>query len=179
LAADSVYKKNADTLHAAFVDSTKKKIMGHDSLSFMTKADSLRKRGSIPDTTQKQPVMTNKPVLPSADSLRTLKSLAAQELGDIFYSEIVVPDSSFTWYNNALRWGYTNTRSPRILFILAELSRTNPEKKYPAPEEYYSRLDRDFPESACGRSPAIPSKIGVGDENRYCSGILCAIRETD
>jgi tetratricopeptide (TPR) repeat protein len=148
LAADSVYKKNADTLHAAFVDSTKKKIMGHDSLSFMTKADSLRKRGSIPDTTQKQPVMTNKPVLPSADSLRTLKSLAAQELGDIFYSEIVVPDSSFTWYNNALRWGYTNTRSPRILFILAELSRTNPEKKYPAPEEYYSRLDRDFPESA-------------------------------
>jgi tetratricopeptide (TPR) repeat protein len=68
-------------------------------------------------------------------------------LGDIFYSEVAEPDSAFYWYNRSLLWDYKNSRSPRILYILAELSRTNPEKKFPVPEEYYSRLDHDFPES--------------------------------
>jgi hypothetical protein len=87
------------------------------------------------------------PALPSSDSLRILKSIAAHELGDIFYSELVEPDSAFYWYNQSLSWNYDRIYSPRILYILAELSRTNPEKKFPAPEEYHSRLDHDFPES--------------------------------
>jgi len=54
---------------------------------------------------------------------------------------------AFYWYNNLFLWSYKNSSNARILYILAELSRTNPERKYPTPEEYYSRLDHDFPES--------------------------------
>ena len=105
-------------------------------------------KNSLADTAQKKNgQVLVKQALPNPDSLRSYKSIAAQELGDIFYSEIVVPDSAYYWYNNALEWNYRNARSPRILFILAELSRTNPEKKYPPPEEYYTRLEHDFPES--------------------------------
>jgi tetratricopeptide (TPR) repeat protein len=129
----------ADSLHTSAVDS---------ALKIIGRIDSLKAINSASDTSQRKPVQTVPlPVLPSADSLRILKSLAAQELGDIFYSEIVVPDSAFYWYNKSLLWNYNNSRSPRILYILAELSRTNPDRKYPVPEEYYTRLDHDFPES--------------------------------
>jgi tetratricopeptide (TPR) repeat protein len=90
---------------------------------------------------------TSQPARLSADSLNVLKSIAAQDLGDIFYIEVVVPDSAFYWYEKSLAWDYSPIRSPRILYILAELSRMNTGKKYPTPEEYYTRLDRDFPES--------------------------------
>jgi tetratricopeptide (TPR) repeat protein len=58
-----------------------------------------------------------------------------------------VPDSAFYWYEKSLAWDYSPIRSPRILYILAELSRMNTGKEYPTPEEYYTRLDHDFPES--------------------------------
>ncbi len=118
------------------------------SLTVTSNIDSLKIKNHVSDTTQHKLAQdTVRPILPSADSLRILKSIAAQELGDIFYSEVVEPDSAFYWYNRSLLWNYKNSRSPRILFILAELSTTNPDKKFPAPEEYYSRLDHDFPES--------------------------------
>ena len=114
----------------------------------ISNADSLKASESISDTTKGKDVqVTSQPILPSADSIKVLKSIAAQELGDIFYSEIVIPDSAFYWYNNSLTWNDNPNRSQRILYILAELSRVNPEKKFPAPEEYHKRLDRDYPES--------------------------------
>jgi tetratricopeptide (TPR) repeat protein len=81
------------------------------------------------------------------DSLTIIKSVAAQELGDIFYSELLLPDSAFYWYNQSLALNYDRVHSPRILYILGEISRTYPERKYSTPEEYYKRLERDFPES--------------------------------
>ena len=146
-AADSTHKIVKDTLHVLAGDSTQKKSGRIDSL--LVTSDSLKGKNVVQDTTHgKSPVqVTHQPVLPSADSLHLLKSIAAQELGDIFYSEIVVPDSAFYWYNKSLLWSYKNSSNARILYILAELSRTNPERKYPTPEEYYSRLDHDFPES--------------------------------
>jgi hypothetical protein len=85
--------------------------------------------------------------LPSADSLAVLKSLAAQELGDVFYDELGVPDSAFYWYNQSLALKDDTARSPRILYILAELSRTHPDMNFPSPQEYCKRLKRDYPES--------------------------------
>jgi outer membrane protein assembly factor BamD (BamD/ComL family) len=146
LAADTTHKIFSDTLHVIAADSTYKKVGRLDSL--LSKSDSIKTNNSVSDTAQRKPAqVTNQPALLSADSLHILKSIAAQDLGDIFYSEIVVPDSACYWYNKSLLWSYNYSRSPRILYILAELSRTNPEKKYPAPEEYYRRLDHDFPES--------------------------------
>ena len=145
--SDTAYKSMKDTVHTLAADSIQKKAGLIDSLR--ATSDSLKGKNVVQDTTHgKSPVqVTRQPVLPSADSLHMLKSIAAQELGDIFYSEIVVPDSAFYWYNKSLLWSYKNSSNARILYILAELSRTNPERKYPTPEEYYSRLDHDFPES--------------------------------
>jgi len=148
LVADSTRKIIADTLRTLAADSTQKHVGRRESISLISQSDSLKTKYSVSDTNQRKLVQgASPPALPSADSLRTIKSIAAQELGDVFYSEIVVPDSALYWYNKALLWSYNNSRSPRILYILAELSRTNPERKYPAPEEYYSRLDHDFHES--------------------------------
>jgi tetratricopeptide (TPR) repeat protein len=103
---------------------------------------------SVVDSLQFSNILSaSQPVFLSADSCNVLKSIAAQDLGDIFYTEIVVPDSAFYWYEKSLAWDYSPIRSPRILYILAELSGMNTENKYPTPEEYYTRLDRDFPES--------------------------------
>lgn len=104
--------------------------------------DSLSKSDSI-KTIKKQAL----PVSISVDSINVLKSIAAQELGDIFYSELLVPDSAYYWYNNALTWSYDSDRSPRILYILAELSGENTKDGYRAPEEFYKQLNRDFSRS--------------------------------
>jgi tetratricopeptide (TPR) repeat protein len=146
--SDTTHKAVLDTLNTLAADTTQRKVSHGDSLSVSFKTDTLRTKNVIPDTVKRKPVqVVVQPVLPSIDSLRVLKSIAAQELGDIFYSEVVEPDSAFHWYNQSLAWNYNHSRSPRILYILAELSRINPEKKLPLPEEYHSRLDRDFPES--------------------------------
>ena len=145
---DSTGKIIHDTPSLAAADSTQQKFAQTDSIQKYFTNDSLKARYSLSDTSHRKPgQIAVKPVMISADSLRVLKSLAAQELGDIFYSEVVEPDSAFYWYNQSLKLNNNRSRSPRILYILAELSRTNPEKKFPAPEEYYSRLDNDFPES--------------------------------
>ena len=161
LAADSIRQKtvhgdslsvtsNSDTVKAKnFIsDTMQRKSVKMDSLSIISNIDSLKAKNSVLDTTKRKAgqVAAQSP-LPSADSLHILKSIAAQELGDVFYSEVVEPDSAFYWYNQSLLWHYDHIYSPRILYVLAELSRTNPEKKFPAPEEYHTRLDHDFPES--------------------------------
>jgi cellulose synthase operon protein C len=121
-------------------DSSRSRRSGSDSLKILkSMADSIRHRLS-----EITPVQKNRL---SADSLLVLKSVAAQELGDIFYLEIIVPDSAFYWYNKSIEWDYHPIRSPRILYILAELSGMNPERKFPPSEEYYKRLDHDFPGS--------------------------------
>jgi tetratricopeptide (TPR) repeat protein len=148
IATDSIRKIITDSLNIALIDSKHQKAAHVDSFPVISNIDSIKTKSSILDTVRQKPVrVAAQPKLPSADSLHLLKSIAAQELGDIFYSEVVEPDSAFYWYNQSLLWNYNFSRSPRILYILAELSRMNPEKKFPAPEEYYSRLDHDFTES--------------------------------
>ncbi len=145
----SAFSKN-DSLKwpRSISDSINFKVAKFDSLSPFLSSDSLKVLKSISDSTRRGITkVDSRSMIPSVDSLKVLKSIAAQELGDIFYSEVVVPDSAFYWYNQSLVLSYNSARSPRILYILAELSRTNPEKKIPAPEEYYTRLDHDFSES--------------------------------
>ena len=147
-AGDSTRRMLRDTISLTAADSAHQKTAQTESMQKIITGDSLKTKNSPLDTSQHRLGQAAvQPVILGADSLRILKSLAAQELGDIFYSEVVEPDSAFYWYNQSLTWNYHRSRSPRILYILAELSRTNPERKFPAPEEYYSRLDRDFPES--------------------------------
>jgi tetratricopeptide (TPR) repeat protein len=134
-----------DSLLMVIQDTTRKIII---DTNLTAATDSVNRHGISNDSTKENTTQSVlKPVNLNADSINIIKSIAAQELGDIFYSEILVPDSAFYWYNKSLSWNYHKVRSPRILYVLAEHSRTNPEKKYPLPAEYHNRLIQDFPES--------------------------------
>ncbi len=145
-AASRLTKSRTDSLKMlrSLLDSTQRTIAQASSRRPHVEADSLTLLKSIADSIQHKISLISSQL---TDSLIVLKSIAAQDLGDIFYIEVVVPDSAFYWYEKSLAWGYSPIRSPRILYILAELSRMNTGKKYPTPEEYYTRLDHDFPES--------------------------------
>ena len=145
-AASRVTKSPTDSLKAlrSILDSTQHTIVQAVSRRLSLGTDSLTVLRSIADSIQHKISLISSQL---TDSLRVLKSITAQELGDIFYMEVVVPDSACYWYERSISWDYSPNRSPRLLYILAELSTLNTGKKYPTPEEYYTRLDRDFPES--------------------------------
>jgi tetratricopeptide (TPR) repeat protein len=167
--ASQVTKSRVDSLNRlhSLLDSTQRTIAQASSRRSYIGADSLTRLKSIADSIQHKIFLVSsrlalsgidslpysntqtasQPIHLSADSLNVIKSIAAQDLGDIFYTDIVLPDSAFYWYEKSLAWNYSPIRSPRILYILAELSTMNTGEKYPTPEEYYTRLDRDFPES--------------------------------
>jgi len=62
------------------------------------------------------------PALGNLDSLLAMQAVNAFDIGEIFYSDLEKLDSAKVWYRNALENLRDNERTPRILFILAELS---------------------------------------------------------
>lgn len=133
---DSLTIVIADTSTQAMRDSIAK--LSADSISRVKNDTTIRKI---------QLAITAKKNLPSADSLKLLRAVAAQDLGDVFFADVEDPDSAIVWYTRALQYHYDAVRSPRILYILAELSRTPTGKRYSTPGEYYEKLDHDFPQS--------------------------------
>ncbi|HVN47233.1 MAG TPA: tetratricopeptide repeat protein [Bacteroidota bacterium] len=133
-----------DSLMALLADTSTQTL--RDSLAKIM-ADTLGRAKN--DTTIKkiQAAITAKKNLLSADSLMVLKSIAAHDLGDVFYEFMENSDSAIVWYTHALKYHYDAVRSPRILFILAELSNTHAGEKYSMPGEYYEKLEHDFPAS--------------------------------
>ncbi len=100
-------------------------------------ADSLRPKVNVPP-----------PPFPlQADSLRLARSRTEQELGDIFYSEIEVPDSAVFWYTRSMQDAVDSLRTPRILYILGEIARTYPDRGYVSMEERYRELLTQYPMS--------------------------------
>jgi tetratricopeptide (TPR) repeat protein len=145
---DTVSDTKTDTLVYLKKDTVTNTSIATNTPSTLNVIDTLSARISSQDSIQSKKNLTQqKSKLPSADSINSQKSIAAQDLGDVFYSEIINPDSAYYWYNQSLKLQYHKLRSPRILYILAELSRSHPEKKFPTPEEYYTQLEKDFPES--------------------------------
>ena len=84
---------------------------------------------------------------PSRDSLNVVLSGLAYQLGEVFYSDLEVPDSAFFWYNQSLKLHVDSTRAPRMLFVLAEIMRADPERKYGDEKEMYNRLLKEYPAS--------------------------------
>jgi TolA-binding protein len=83
-----------------------------------------------------------------ADSMLTIKARVAYDLGDVFYSDLEKPDSSFYWFRHFFELKVDSTRAPRALFILAELSRTHPEKRFADPGDLYQKLIQEYPRSS-------------------------------
>lgn len=64
------------------------------------------------------------------DSLQRLQAVNAYDLGEVFYAELQKPDSAEMWYRTALENLNDSTRTPRVLFILAEFSKDGSEELY-------------------------------------------------
>ncbi|MBN1398630.1 MAG: tetratricopeptide repeat protein [Bacteroidetes bacterium] len=128
----------------SLLDSAKYAVQQASSPESEIDSDSLALLVFIADSIEKE---ISGIVAKVTDSLNVIKSVAAQDLGDIFYTELIVPDSAMFWYEKSLWWSYRTSRSPRILYILAELARARTDGMYETPEVYYNRLNSDFPES--------------------------------
>ena len=82
-----------------------------------------------------------------ADSLNNTEERAGAGLGELFYTDLANPDSAFYWLKFALRHKYDASTAPRILYILAELAGTYPDKTSVLAKEYENQLVKDFPDS--------------------------------
>lgn len=93
------------------------------------------------------------------DSLRTVLSGIAYEFGELFYSELEIPDSAFFWYSQSLKLHKDSLRTGRTLFILAEIIRSNPGKDYGDADEIYRQLIREAPDSPYAEEARV--RLGI------------------
>ncbi|MBI3578357.1 MAG: hypothetical protein HY089_02970, partial [Ignavibacteriales bacterium] len=123
-----------------------------DTLKVKLTADTLHKAldstavASISDSSAAQPIGPHI-VRPKKDSLLAALSSDAFQLGEVFYSDLDVADSALFWYNQSLKLRVDSVQAPRILFVVAEIIRSNPQR-YGDPKETYDRLFREFPSSS-------------------------------
>jgi len=94
----------------------------------------------------------------NADSLKRVLAGASVELGDIFETDLTQPDSAVTWYRWSLALGVDSVRSPRALFVLAEIAAAHPDKQFGDPKDYYLQIIQQFPRSKF----ADQSRVFVG-----------------
>lgn len=83
----------------------------------------------------------------SSDSLRKVLAEQSFELGEIYYSELPNRDSAFAWYQQAFSLDSVGEKTPRILYVLAELSRGDSVQSPEAQSTYYRKLVAEFPDS--------------------------------
>jgi tetratricopeptide (TPR) repeat protein len=95
---------------------------------------------------------------PRKDTLVSSLSNTAYEIGDLFYTDLDVPDSTFFWLNQARKLGLDSVKSVRTLFVLAEVARANPEKKYGDEKDFYRQIVDKYPKS----SYAEQARIALG-----------------
>ncbi|MGB2867121.1 MAG: tetratricopeptide repeat protein [Bacteroidota bacterium] len=108
-------------------------------------------RNAKPDTSIAATNDTSKPapqkVVVSPDSLRKVLAEQSFELGEIFYSELPSRDSASAWYHQALSLDPHGERAPRVLYVLAELSRSDSSQAPAAQADHYRKLVEEFPDS--------------------------------
>lgn len=88
---------------------------------------------------------------PSRDSLIALQAVNAFDLGEVFYADLEKADSAEVWYRKALEELKDDERTPRILFILAELSKDDAAG-------LYGEIIRSYPRSHY----AVRAKLKLG-----------------
>jgi tetratricopeptide (TPR) repeat protein len=143
-----------------------------DSLGISADSISLRRdkarvmpaSDTISDT--KRPDLTDRAAVPfrmivskpRKDSLVALLGFVSYQLGELFYTDLDVPDSAFMWLNQALKLGVDSVKSVRALYVLALVTRANPDKKYGNEKDFYRQIVAKYPKSAY----AEEARIGLG-----------------
>jgi len=82
---------------------------------------------------------------PNPDSLLSVKTKAQFGLAELFYSDLEVPDSAVYYYRKVLAAPADTGRTPRVLYIMADLSRT--QNLGVSPDSLYGVIIRDYPSS--------------------------------
>lgn len=115
----------------------KKKIALHDSIMH-----AYRNRASAP-------MMDSlaAPLTINEDSLRSVNAALFYEIAEIFYSELQEADSAVLWYKRSIGLTSDSIRSPRVLFVLAEIANSHPDRDYGKPTEYYRKIVEEYPDS--------------------------------
>jgi hypothetical protein len=92
---------------------------------------------------------------PRKDSLVSSLSNTSYQLGELFFTDLDVPDSTFYWLNQARKLGLDSVKSVRSLFVLAEVARAHPEKKYGDEKELYRQIIDKYPKSTYAEEARI------------------------
>ncbi|MCI0705934.1 MAG: tetratricopeptide repeat protein [Ignavibacteriae bacterium] len=87
----------------------------------------------------------------NTDSLRAIQARAAYDLGEIYYTELENPDSALTWFEKALDWKVDSVRTPRTLFILAELKQAVRNTSGDEVAQLYRTIVDNYPRSSYAR----------------------------
>ncbi len=97
-------------------------------------------------------------VKPRKDTLVASLGNLSFQLGELFYTDLDVPDSAFMWLNQAMKLGLDSIKSARALYVLSEVARANPEKKFGDEKDLYRQIVAKYPKS----SYAEEARIGLG-----------------
>jgi len=84
---------------------------------------------------------------PKKDTLIASLGNLAYLTGELFYSELEVPDSTFFWLNQSLKLGIDSIKTPRALYVLSEVARASTEKKYGDEKDLYRMIVEKYPKS--------------------------------
>ena len=140
---DSAQASAINQITLAQVDTL---MSGRDSLRSSAKRDtSLASVASASQHTQK----------PKKDTLVASLGNLSYLMGELFYSELDVPDSTFFWLNQSLKLGIDSTKSPRALYVLSEVARASKEKKYGDEKDIYRTIVEKYPKSIYGEEARI------------------------
>lgn len=100
----------------------------------------------------------------SVDSLNAIEARDAAGLGELFYTDLVNPDSAIFWLKYSLLHQYNERSAPRILYILSELATSYPDKSAVSSKDYQDQLVRDFPHSYFARQLQHMATLEKADE---------------
>jgi outer membrane protein assembly factor BamD (BamD/ComL family) len=131
----------SDTSHAVSPDSP-----GRPKPRGMIVPRSDTSLAASPDSPGK-PKSREKNIPLSRDSLQAVKSVSLQEIGDVLYAEMNMPDSALTYYLKAEAICRDSTQLPRILYVLSELAGVDSAKAPLSPAEYLKKIIGQYPES--------------------------------
>ncbi len=134
----------ADSL-SSFIAKPDSGVAAQDSASLATKDSSTAAKDSVKSAAR----IPAKAI--TQDSLDAMKARAGASLGELFYTDLANPDSAVAWLRYALTYRYDRQNAPRMLYMLAELANTYPDKTKVTAKEYEDQLIRDFPDSYFAR----------------------------
>ncbi|TSA24641.1 hypothetical protein D4R75_00980 [bacterium] len=92
---------------------------------------------------------------PRKDTVVATLGRLAYFLGEIFYSELDVPDSTFFWLNQSLKLGLDSVKTPRALYVLSEVARSSSDRRYGEEEDLYWIIADRYPKSVYAEEARI------------------------